>query len=955
MNEFSKGPMKRVNTFAAILLGALLLLNVFSFININRRFVSYLSSSIQQQVNLCGTYMETELEEFENDLNRLLFDYQFSSFFDDLEELERSKQSMQVFYSKYRDLVTNVFIFDNNKNYFGLYINDRDMFVVDTFPRQRQQLLTPRDKVEHKEGKYLYHYPYFENDQVRGNIIVEVDFDKFAEKIFSFYPIGKTVSWQWVLNAEGEILSRNFPSDYSVDKLSTIADSIDLYSVGLLNHVFSDSAGHRFKVHSAYFPLSIFNQSLGIVFTASQENFNRFFINQNMIVSIMAFILTLTLIVYLLVLIGKRTKSQEKLMMSEIVFRQIIEKFPVGIMILDADNIIRNINSAAQRMLFVDNKESLIGQDFSKQFLVSNKYLLADTNDATASTDYLHYEKEGIETVIFRVEETTRIGGEKLRLIALIDVSPIERSRKQEVAANRAKSDFLASMSHEIRTPMNGILGMVASLMEGNISGASHEKLKIIKKSSDLLMTIINDILDFSKIEAGKMMLEEIPFLLREEISLVADLFKPLADEKDLSFDIQVPPSVPDKLIGDPFRLRQVISNLVSNAIKFTDKGRILIGAELMENFNGKIQLLFWVEDTGIGIPSDRINSIFGSYTQSQGSISRKFGGTGLGTAISKQLVELMNGEIWVESPSRISSNEDAPGSRFSFTIEVYSNEKIQKEYDFESIRQLNQITVLLLTKEPNPERNTINKLLNQFGINIVTKIYQDSTIDTVIHHLNVKHELYQLIVIADKNHLDGFALASNLKEEGLMDKFPSIMLCNSDQPGNHKISKKLGIDYYLIEPIESKEVFDIIRELFPGLKDHGSVIPILNALPTELSILLVEDNIINQKVAQSIFKNIGYELDLANNGAEAVEKASNKVYDIIFMDLFMPELDGFEATEQLRKNGIKVPIIAMSADAEDKRKADAIQAGMDDFLAKPAKVETVKLLLIKLFSKSVK
>jgi signal transduction histidine kinase/CheY-like chemotaxis protein len=947
--------MKRVNTIAAFILAALLLMNVFSFLNINRRFISFLSTSIEKQVNLCGTYMEGELEEFESDLNRLLFDYQFSSIFNDIEELERSKQSMQVFYSKYRDLITNVFIFDNNKNYFGLYINDRDIFVIDTFPRQRQMPLSPRDKVERKGSTYLYHYPYFDNDQVSGNIIVEVDFNSFAEKIFSFYPLGRTVSWQWILNSEGEILSNTFPEKIEVDLLSVIADSIDMFSSGSIDHRFIFSDGNPSKVRSAYFPLSIFNQGLGIVFTASQSNFNRFFIYQNLLVSILAFCIALSLIIYLLLIIGKRTRSQETLKMSEIVFRQIIEKFPVGILILDGDDIIRNINYAAQQMMFVGKKDKLIGQDFKKQFLVSNKYLLADSIDSVDSSDYLYYEKDGIETVIFRIEQSTRIGGEQLKLIALIDVSSIERSRKREVAANKAKSDFLASMSHEIRTPMNGILGMVESLLNSKLPESTSEKVKIIKKSSDLLMTIINDILDFSKIEAGKMMLEEIPFIMREEVSLVMELFRPLAEEKGLKIDFEIATSVPDKLIGDPFRLRQVISNLVSNAIKFTEKGRILLGAELTENYKGKMQLLFWVEDTGIGIPQDKISSIFGSYSQSQGSVSRKFGGTGLGTAISKQLVELMNGEIWVESPSRISTSDDLPGSRFSFTIEVYSNEKIQKALKLDGISQLNQITVLFLTKEPNPEKNSINKLLHQFGVNIVTKIYQDSTIDTVIHHLNTKKELYQLLIIADKNNLEGFALANRLKEEGLMSYFPSIMVCNNDQAGNYKISKKLEIDYYIIDPFESKEVFDILNEIFTGLKDQGSVKSMLNALPGELSILLVEDNLINQKVGQSIFKNIGYEIEIASNGIEALEMVDKNKYDIIFMDLFMPELDGFEATEQIRKKGIKTPIIAMSADPDDKRKADAILAGMDDFIEKPAKLEIIKQLLMKLFSSKLK
>ncbi len=948
--------MRKVNLFASICLVFLILLNVFSFVNINERFISFLNSSLEQQTRLCGEYMEKQLHGFQNDMNKLLYEYNFSRIFKDPEELEMSKQSLQVFYSKYRDLVTNVFIFDNNKNYFGLYINDDDHFVIDTFSRQRQQNLIPRDKVEEKEGKYLYHYPYFENDQVNGNVIVEADFQKFANKIFSFYPIGKTISWQWVVDSKGNIRTDDFSDNMKLGSVMQIADSIDMFSAGIIKHYAEDPDGHKQKVHSAYYPLSIFNQNLGIVFTTSQTEFNKFFINQNKLVSLFTLAITLALILYLLFVNRRTMKMQEKLKMSEAVFRQVVDKLPAGIMILDSRNIIRTINSAAQRMLFLSDGEDLIGKDFSKQFAFSNRFLLKDDIDAPDSSDYLYYENEGIETVIFRMEERKKIEGEELILIALIDVSTLERSRKQEVAANRAKSEFLASMSHEIRTPMNGILGMLSSMMESNFSGEDmKEKVKIIKKSSDLLMTIINDILDFSKIEAGKMMLEEIPFRLRDEVFFVTELFTSLAQEKGLKIDSSINTAVPDKLIGDPFRLRQVMSNLLSNAIKFTEKGKIEVGVDVMENHMGRIQLLFWVEDTGIGIPENRINSIFGSYNQSQGSISRKFGGTGLGTAISKQLVELMNGEIWVESPSRKHSTKEAPGSKFSFTIEVYSNEKLPKSYNFNGIQQLHQITVLFLTKESEPDKNSINKLFHQFGVNIVTKIYQEITIDAVIHHLDSKTDLYQMVVIGDQNSSEGFILAGKLKEEGLTDRLPFIMVCNNDQPGNFKASKKLGIDYYLIEPVENKELYDIIKDIFSGLRDHKSLASTLNTLPSRLSILLVEDNMINQKVAQSIFKSIGYEIDLASNGAEAIEKVGKNEYDIIFMDLFMPEMDGFEATEQLRKLGIKAPIIAMSADSKDERKAQSVLAGMDEYLPKPAKVETVKQLLIKLFSTSSK
>ncbi len=248
---------------------------------------------------------------------------------------------------------------------------------------------------------------------------------------------------------------------------------------------------------------------------------------------------------------------------------------------------------------------------------------------------------------------------------------------------------------------------------------------------------------------------------------------------------------------------------------------------------------------------------------------------------------------------------EGYPGSKFSFTIDAYSNERIPKSFNFEHITRLNEINALILTKESDPSKNTMARMLENFGLNVVTKIYQESTVDSVSHHLQVKRDNYHLIVLVDKNQLDGFALAQELQNKDLTDYYPIVLVSSNDKAGNYKTCRKLGIDYYLIEPFETKEVFDILSENFSGIEDRKSLEPMINALPSELSILVAEDNLINQKVAQSIFKNIGYEIDIAKNGREAVEMAEKNKYDVIFMDLLMPEIDGYQATEQIAQSGV--------------------------------------------------
>ncbi|MDF1573789.1 MAG: response regulator [Bacteroidales bacterium] len=954
--------MIRSNIITAFTLFLVLALNGTAILHVNQRYNDYLNRTLFSQSRLYGEHMETTLLQFSSDINQELNKYDYSEIFKDPEKFQDAKRGIRLFFTKYRDLVTRISVYDNRKNFFALYLEvnnnfgKEDVFVVDSFTTRRQMDLSVLERVEQNGSKLEYHYPYFGPDIVEGNVVVQVDLQRFTERAFKLYPQVSDRSWQWVLDSDGQIIIDNFRADtILVEDLQLLSDSINAEASGIIEHLIIGVNGGREKVQTAYYPISIYSRKMGVMLSLGKGEIYRLFVRNNLIIGILTQLLITGLVVYLLLLLGRQKRSEKKLMLSETVLRQIIEHFPMGILIIDKQNIIRNMNSAGQRMLFLGKASDLVGKDFSKQFLVSNKYLLSDgPSPFMDDSHYLYYEKDGMETVIYRSEKTANIGGEELRLIALIDVSPLERSRKGEVAANKAKSDFLAAMSHEIRTPMNGILGMVNSLLEQKENKELQGKIQVIKRSAELLMTIINDILDFSKIEAGRMMLEEIPFNLNEEMGLVVELFKPLAEEKGLKLYIDIRPDVPNKLIGDPFRLRQVISNLISNSVKFTEKGKIVIGVTLMESFKNHVNILFTVEDTGIGIPKDRIKEIFGSYTQARGSVQRKFGGTGLGTAIAKQLVELMHGEIWVESPSTIKTDEEYPGSKFSFTIEAYSNERIPKLFDYNNIARLSEINVLILTKESDPERNSMARMLQKFGLNVITKIYQDSTVDSVIHHLQVKSADYQMIVLVDKNQLDGFALAQGMKTSKLIDHYPVVLVSSNDKTGNYKTCRKLGIDYYLIEPFETKEVIDILDEIYPGIEDRKVLEPMINALPEELSILLAEDNLINQKVAQSIFKNIGYEIEIAKNGTEAVEMVEKQKFDIIFMDLLMPEMDGYQATEKIREAGYTLPIIAMSADETNDTRRAAFEAGMNDYVMKPARVEGVKQLLIKLFSKTI-
>ena len=947
--------MKKFYYIIALAVFAVVIINVAFFYTFKKNIIEYQKTIVSEQIGLCGAQIEKTISSYENDLTKIIFSnfQQIHEIFYNPKVFRDVSGNLQGLYSKNRELISNISIYDNENSYLGIYLKDNDEIVIDTFPRQDKNNLQSRDIIVKQEGYYLSYFPFFKNNELTGNVVVEINLETYLNEVFSLFRL-QGLQWQSLVSSDGNVYMCNYPDSVVISDFDKITAGLETEEPFVLEHTYTVLSGSSRKIISAVYPLNVLNNDLGIVFTLEAGQLNTVFLRQNFILIMVSLLIMVCLLIILIYNTNKEKEKQEKKAADLLSLKMIVEHFPVGIMITDSQGTIKNINRTGQKMLFLEKDENITGNNLANLFLVSNKYLLKDGLSAPFdSNHFIHYEKDGNEIVIYRKEIKAQIAGSELRISALIDVSPLEKSRKQEAAANTAKSDFLATMSHEIRTPMNGIIGMTDNLLRGDLTKGQKEQVVIIKRSSDLLLNLINDILDFSKIEAGKMMLEEIPFNLTEEISFSVELFRPLAEEKGIELLTSIRPDVPDLLIGDPLRLRQVISNLINNAIKFTVEGRIVIGVSLTERQSSAINLLFYVEDTGVGIPTENLKKIFGSYEQGKGSVSRKFGGTGLGMTISKQLVELMNGEIWVESPVAKTATQKFPGSRFSFTIEVHSNEKLNKKFDFPNIRQYLQITALILTKVKDDDDN-VHRLLDQLGINYVYKTYEDSSIDGIIYHLEQKRSLYQTIIIMDKPTHDGFTMAQQLKESRLSDLFPVVMISSNDQPGNYVRSKAFGVDYYLIQPFESNEIYKVIREIFKGLEEHGGAGKLINKIQSKIQILIAEDNIINQRVTQSVFKHLGFEIDIARNGKEALEMLGKKSYDIVFMDILMPEMDGLTATKELRKKGFSIPVIAITGNDESESKAEAISAGMNDFVTKPIRVESIKQLLIKWFSVSI-
>lgn len=941
--------MKKILMFSYLAVIVIVLANIIYYKSLYNKQTGYITSLLDHQARLAGVMVDETNDSFSSDLSELAYQGYLVNFFGDKAHRDAAVEKIRLFYMKYSDFIVGIKIYDDRKNEFTLK-TDEGEWLEQQFVLHNQNVIYTRDTLVKNRQNYEYSLPVISNNTVTGNLVVTVDHRKYFSGLFSAFNL-KDYQWQWVINSPGEIIYSNSDKDITFTASGTekIRNAPGSGSVGNIIHR-GEINGKSGQMISSYYSTRLLQGDLVIVFSAPAGYFQKYIIRNSFLIVIITVLLFLT-VLYLLIRQLRKSESEKKSYQgSEATLIKLIENIPAGIVVYSGKREILTANSRAAELYSYGSAADMTGQIHPGTSLTAvGEYFARNPAAGINRSSYDIFPDESGSRIFLKKTVPLNFYPEPAYLDILTDVTELENSRTGEAKANKAKSEFLARLSYEIRTPLTGIIGMTDLLNMEKLSDELRETTDVLRSSADDLMKVREDILDFSRIETGNLVLEEIPFDLRAVIAHSADPVREILIRRNISFTTDVDPGAPVSIISDPYRFRQILTNLLMYSAGNTFEGRIHLSCRLLENDRGHVKLEFGLRDTGKAFDQETLNKIFGDVVNIESKILTSNDETGFGPVMAAQLIRLMGGEISVKSPSGLS---DESGTEIRFTLRVYSNDRLRKTVDINKITSFNKIRTLVIT-DPSAGDDDILDLLHKLRLNISLTNFQKSTAGQIKANFDSGDEKYNLIIILNDREFNGFEVVSSLWDQGLHEKLILMMISNHERQGDFLKSILLAVDHYFVMPVDSTELAEALTESFPLIEIKAGSDP-EGKLREKISALVVEDNKLNQKVISRMLGKLGCSFEMAADGYEGIRKAGEKEYDIIFMDLLLPGIDGFESAGRILEKVPDALIVALTADNMPGTRSKAGLSGIREFISKPVRMEDLKKLFLKYFGNDI-
>ncbi len=789
----------------------LMLVTALFYFSLYRNQIEYSNKLLDRQVMIAGSDVDNTSMYIISDLNEIDFSEDIALFFSDPEINERAKEKMKLYYSRYEEIVVGLMLYNTDGDVYTLFKDEeRNSWLDGSYRAQTVPYIHTMEKLEPERDRYKYYLPVLSNGKVLGNLVITIDFSRFFSGIFAKYNL-EQYQWQWVVNDTGAVVFDNHPGEESYTHTDRLVQALDLGNSGRISHSMN-MAGAEEEILSSYYPVNILGLDFGLVFSAPTEFFQKFIVRNSLILGLLTMITILFVILMFRRFIRRQSEQLAVKTTSESSLLTILDQMPVGFIIYNEGREILRANRQAATLFSFDDEAVMKGKlmpDLSR-----NEY----SSDITArfgQGKVIRLPSAGGEKIVFLNSIPVTYDGTGNTLDALIDITSLELARQQEADANIAKSEMLARMSFEIRTPLNGILGMTEMLNRADLPEETKDIASLLRRSADLLLNIINDIFDVSKVETGKMILDEIPFRLREEVAYCINLIRRQNPEAPVRFESVIDQAVPENLIGDPYRLRQVITNLMHHSVSGTPSGEIRLDCRVIKSQGNSYTLGFTLTDTGNTYTRAEIKKLFGDYITTLRERSEWAEDLKLGPVLARQLTELMGGELTAESPAVKDASGRERGLRVSFTVMVHLNEKISKNIDLSTYTDPADIRTLVITGSQGRDDDFLS-IMHKVGLPVSVTSFQKHTVSQIKAGLRSGHGRNILLVLFDEPDTDGFIAAKSLMEEGLASEHIVMMFTSRDPKGHYARCVDLGIDHLLVKPFAAEDLMNVLRELTP-------------------------------------------------------------------------------------------------------------------------------------------